>query len=61
MGKDPKTAENQPVRESNFQMMKFRLLHSLMGGETLFFRSVFPQPAMRVRNSWWPTQGGSSA
>jgi hypothetical protein len=37
MGKDPKTAENQPVRESNFQMMKFKLHHSLLGGETPLF------------------------
>jgi hypothetical protein len=37
MGKDLKTAENQPVSESNFQMMKFRLHHSLLGGETPLF------------------------
>ena len=37
MGKDPKTAENQPVSESNFQMMKFKLHHSLLGGETPLF------------------------
>jgi hypothetical protein len=37
MGKDLKTAENQPVNKSNFQMMKFRLHHSLLGGETPLF------------------------
>jgi len=33
MEKDPKTAEIQPVSESNFQIMKFRLHHSLLAGE----------------------------
>jgi hypothetical protein len=37
MEKAPKTAENQHVSESNFQMMKFRLHHSLLGGDTPLF------------------------
>jgi hypothetical protein len=37
MEKDRKTAENKPESESNFQIMKFRLRHSLPGGETSLF------------------------
>jgi hypothetical protein len=37
MEKDFKTAEKQPASESNFQMMKFRLHHSLLGGDTPLF------------------------
>jgi hypothetical protein len=37
MEKDLKTAENQTESESNFKMMKFRLHHSLLGGETPLF------------------------
>ena len=33
MEKDFKTAEKQPASESNFQMMKFRLYDSLLGGK----------------------------
>ena len=48
MEKDRKTAENQPVSEINFQIMKFRLYHSLQGGaRPHFFRSVFPRPVRR--------------
>ena len=48
MEKAPKTAEIQPVSESNFQIMKFRLHHSLLGARPHFFRSVFPQPVKRA-------------